>query len=271
MMDLGKVVVTGAGGTIGGYVDFGIKTDRTSLDVTNLAGVRQYLRLRQPQAILHLAGEADVDRSEREPEKTYLLNSIGTYVMARAAQEFDCKLVCVSTSGVFDGESTDPYTATDKPNPINHYGHSKYLGEVAVQGLLKNYLIVRTDWVFGGSKDKDKKLVAKTIAQFSEAEMSGVSDQKGSPTYAKDLVHTIKKLLLEDATGIRHAVNSGSASQYEFMQEIVRIMNGTSVVKPVSAADFRTDAPRWKNKALASDLGMRPWQEALRDYLEFYD
>ena len=40
----------------------------------------------------------------------------------------------------------------DTPNPITVYGHSKYLGELAVQGVLDDYIIMRISWVFGGGR-----------------------------------------------------------------------------------------------------------------------
>lgn len=268
MINLDRVLTTGAGGTIGRYVDFGIRPGRKVLDVTNLEQVRQVCKEQKPEAVLHLAGEANVDQAEREPDKAYFLNAVGTYNLALAAREVGFKLVYISTSGVFDGLESGPYKADDRPNPINHYGHSKYLGELAVGGLLKDYLIVRTDWVFGGGPLGDKKTVSKTIANLKEKEIPGVSDQHGSPTYAKDFVAGIRELLSQDATGIRHVVNSNPASPFEFIKAIVEIMGGTAEVKPVHATDFKLDAPRWKNKVLASDVKLRPWRKALKDYLE---
>ncbi len=270
MTNLSKVLTTGAGGAIGGYVDFGIKPSRGEMDVTNLEEVRRACGKHRPEAVLHLAGEADVDRAEREPERAYFLNSVGAYNLALAAKEFGFKLVYVSTSGVFDGRKAEPYAKNDRPNPINHYGHSKYLGEIAVQQLAPDYLIVRTDWIFGGGPEKDKKTAAKIIAALrrGEKEFSGVSDQQGSPTYAKDFVAGLKELLRQDASGVRHAVNSGPASPYEFIEEIIRLRRAEAEVKKVPAADFKTDAPRWKNKVLQSDVKLRSWREALREYLE---
>lgn len=267
MNDLAKTLITGADGTIGGYIDFGIKTNHAMLDVTSLAHVREVCAKYRPEAVLHLAAYADVDRCEREPEQAYFLNSVGTYNLALAAREYGFKLIYVSTSGVFDGLKDSPYQNDDRPNPINHYGHSKYLGELAVRNLAPDYLIVRTDWVFGGGPQKDKKTVSRTMAKLGAKEISGVSDQQGSPTYAKDFAAGLKELLQEGASGIRQIVNSGPATPYEFIKLIVGEMNGRAEVKPVQAKDFKSDAPRWANKVLASDVNLRPWQDALRDYL----
>ena len=66
-LNLTKVLITGANGMVGFYVDFGIKTDRRSLDVTDLKEVLSVCRKYQPKIIIHLAAETDVDRCERDP------------------------------------------------------------------------------------------------------------------------------------------------------------------------------------------------------------
>lgn len=254
---------------VGSYVDFGIKTDRDSLDVTDLKGVLNVCRKYKPEVILHLAAEADVDRCEREPEHAYAVNSIGTYNMAIAARELDAKLIYISTAGVFDGKKQCPYTEEDKPNPLNYYGHSKYLGELAVRGMLKNYIIARADWMFGGGQGKDKKIVAKIIEQFNKPEIFGVNDNLGSPTFGKDLIAAIKRLIADNAVGLFHLTNKGACSAYKFIKEMVDILGQDIKVRPVNSSFFKLDATRWANKSLDSRVDlMRPWQEALKEYLE---
>ena len=84
--DLSKVLVTGATGMVGSYVDFGIKTDHRSLDITDLGEVLRVCEFYKPDVILHFAAETDVDRCERDPEAAYSVNSMGTYNMAVAAK-----------------------------------------------------------------------------------------------------------------------------------------------------------------------------------------
>ena len=102
-IDLEKILITGSEGMVGSYIDFGIKTDRHSLDVTNLNSVLSICQKNKPSAIVHLVAETDVDKCEREPEHAYLINSIGAYNVALVAKELGIKMVYISTAGVFDG------------------------------------------------------------------------------------------------------------------------------------------------------------------------
>ncbi|MEK9150715.1 MAG: dTDP-4-dehydrorhamnose reductase [Patescibacteria group bacterium] len=268
-IDFSKVLITGAGGMVGSYADFGVKTDRRSLDVTDLKEVLKVCREHKPQVIIHLAAETDVDRCERDPEYAYMVNGIGAYHMALAAKESGAKLVYVSTAGIFDGAKEKSYMEEDEANPQNYYGRSKHLGELAVKGILKNYIIARVCWMFGGGPQKDQKFVAKIIRQFDKGEIKAVDDQIGSPTFGKDLMGAVKKLIEQDAVGVFNLANKGVCSRYEFAREIVNILNPEIKVTPAKMVDFNLDAPRTFNEGLISKVDlMRPWQEALKEYLE---
>ncbi len=254
---------------VGSYADFGIKTNRRSLDVIDLKEVLAVCKKYKPEAIIHLAAETDVDRCERDPEYAYTVNSIGTYNMAVAAKELGIKLVYVSTAGVFDGQKKTPYNEKDEPNPQNYYGRSKFLGELIIKGMLKDYIIARVCWMFGGGPEKDQKFVAKIIRQLDKKEIKVVTDQIGSPTFGKDLITSIKKLIKKDAKGIYNLANRDICSRYEFAEAIVKILKKNTKILPVKMNDFKMDAFRTYNESMVSKIKtQRNWQGALKEYLE---
>ena len=263
-----RTLITGASGMFGSYVDFGIKTDHGSLDVTDLSAVRALCEKLKPTLILHLAAATDLARCEREPDYAYRVNSVGTYHMALAAREHGALLVYVSTSSVFDGKKNEPYTPEDAPNPLSVYGHSKYLGELAVQGIVPEYIIARITWVFGGGKERDKKFVSKILEQLDEPVIRAVADKSASPTYAKDAVDAIKRLIEEGKRGVFHVPNSGSATRADIAREIIAITGSKAKVEEVTDADFATPYATGDNEALEPSIPMRPWREALQEYLE---
>jgi dTDP-4-dehydrorhamnose reductase len=189
---------------IGSYVDFGIRMDHSSLDITDLSQVRAMCHEHKPKVIIHLAAATDLARCEREPDFAHRVNTVGTYNVALVAREIGAKVVYVSTSGVFDGTKEAPWGTEDVPNPQNQYAHSKYLGELAVQGILADHLIVRTSWVFGGGPTKDQKFVGKVMRQLDQSEIQAVADKRGSPAYGKDVIEGIKRLLAEGKSGVYH-------------------------------------------------------------------
>jgi dTDP-4-dehydrorhamnose reductase len=268
--DFSKTLITGATGMVGSYVDFGIKTDRRSMDVTDLKEVMAVTDRYKPNVIIHLAAETDVDRCERDPEHAYIANSIGAFNIAMAAKKIGAKVVYVSTVYVFDGSKKTPYLEDDKPSPNNYYGMSKYLGELAIKGTVNDYLIVRAGWMFGGGPSKDQKFVAKIIKQLDSGEIKAVNDNLGSLTYAKDLINKIRELVSSHKIGIVHVSNSDFCSRYDIALEIKKATGSLAKISPVNSSYFNLDASRSKSDIMESSRGgeMRGWREALGDYIK---
>lgn len=269
---LSNTLITGAGGMIGSYIDFGVKTDRESLDIVNSDAVLAVFQKHKPDVIIHLAAETDMAICEKDPLRAYNVNVIGTYNIAKAAKLIGTKLVYVSTDAVFDGVKKSPYFEDDMPNPQNVYGRSKYLGELIIQGLGGDYLIVRTSWIFGGGPEKDKKFVAKIMNQLKDnniKEIKVINDVYSSPTFAKDFVNALKNLILNGEKGIFHIVNSGVASRYDVAKELVQITGSHVKLVSVSAGFFPSDIKAINTGGLASKkIKLRSWQEALEEYVQ---
>ena len=266
-----KTLITGADGMVGSYLDFGIKTDRETLDVTNLTSVLEMVNKIKPKVILHLAALTDLDTGEKNPSLAYFINTVGTYNVALAARKIGAKLVYISSTGVFDGKKKGAYKENDIPNPMNHYGHSKYAGELIIQSMLSNYIIARACWMFGGGPTRDKKFIAKNIQQLKKpdvTEIKAVNDVKGSPTFGKDLVEALKKLITKNAKGIFHLTNKGVCSRYDVAKIIVGTLKPSVKVVGVNGDYFNLPAKRVTNESSVSRVNlMRPWQEALQEYL----
>src|SRR3989344_8587931 len=197
-----KTLITGSDGMVGSYIHFGVRMNHHSLDVTNLSNVMSVCTEHMPRVIINFAAATDLARCQQDPAYAYTVNSVGTYNLALAARRIGAKLVYISTFAVCDGTKKEPYTETDIPNPLNIYGHSKYLGELAASGILDDFLLVRASWIFGGGKDKDIKFVGKILKQLDKDEIKIITDKRGSPTYAKDLVASIRQLITENKKGI---------------------------------------------------------------------
>ena len=282
-----NILVTGAGGMVGSYVpsvfadDALILTDIIDgfepLDVRDPSAPMRAITAHRPDVVLHLAAATDVDWCEQQPDEAYLTNAIGTQNVALACQATGALLVYISTAGVFWGDKPEPYVEFDAPNPANIYGRSKLAGEEIVRSLLPRCYIVRAGWMVGGAQ-KDKKFVGKIARLIAEGRrpLQVVNDKWGSPTYAKDLLIGIRQLLATGYFGLYHMVNQGCCSRYDVAMAIREALERTDIeMVPVSSAAFPLPAPRARSEAMRNlklDLlglnGMRPWQEALKEYLE---
>ena len=230
----------------------------------------------RPDIMVHIAAYTDVDGCELNEEKAFAVNAEGTKHVALTASRCQAKMVYLSTDYVFDGNKREPYLESDSPHPLNVYGRSKWKGEQYVQELVKDPLIVRTEWLFGRY---GKNFVTSILRQAGEKRvLSIVNDQIGSPTYTVDLAKAISALIQFDASGIFHVANSDLCTWYTFGQAILKLSGMDKVrVIPISSKELGRPAIRPSYSVLncqklkkKTGLTLRPWSEALKEYLSTY-
>src|SRR5208337_3685476 len=207
--------------------------DQKDFDIGEETAVgRAFLELR-PEFVFHLAAFTDVDGCEANPSKAEQVNALGTRNVARACAEIGAGLLYVSTDYVFDGRGKRPYREDDCPNPISVYGLTKLQGERHVQALVPKHLIVRSSWLYG---PHGKNFVATILKVAKDrADLSVVSDQRGSPTYTRHLAPKLVELMANGVYGVFHVTGSGQCSWCEFAEAIVRLGGYPQVrVHPIS-------------------------------------
>ncbi len=244
------------------------------IDITDLEAVKELFFRLTPHFVIHAAAYTDVDGCEKDVDKAYKVNALGTRNIALACQKLDIPLLYLSTDFVFRGDKENPYDEFDEPHPVNIYGKSKLAGENYVGSFLSRYFIVRSSWLYGRW---GKNFVATILKLAQEKSvLKVVDDQVGSPTYTKDLSQQIKRLVATELYGTYHITNSGRCSWYEFAQEILKLA-GTKGVKvtPITSGELARPAARPKfsvldNCCLRLSLGdgMREWKEALKEYMK---
>ena len=274
-----RILVLGARGMLGTDLlkewqsDELIAAGSAEADIRNFAEVEKLVSRVRPDWIILSAAYTDVDGCERDPELAFAVNGTGVENVARAAQSIGARIFLVSTDYVFDGVSSRPYEISDPIAPINVYGASKAAGEAALRNSSGAWCIARTSWLFGvhGPSFPEKILQA---AQ-THPELSVVNDQVGSPTYTRDLAGAIRDLVRKDARGVTHITNEGICSWFDFAREILLQSGRQSVpVLPITTDQSSRPARRPNYSVLsptslhAYGVRLRPWQEALRAFLQ---
>lgn len=285
-----RILITGAAGQLGRElravlardellpVDLGATADGiVGLDITDFRRTVALIAEFAPEVVIHGAAYTDVDGCERDPDLAYRVNALGTQNIALACQQSNAALVYLSTDYVFDGTKGAPYLEFDAVRPISVYGHSKLAGEGYVQALLRRFYVVRTAWLYGdGPKNFPKTILAAAGRQSS---VFGVSDEVGSPTWARDLAAALARLIREPRYGLYHLTNEGHCSRAEYVRAILDLSgHGDVAVEPLTAAEFGARYPlpakrpafaALRNYCAATALGiqLRPWREALAEYL----
>lgn len=214
-----------------------IKTDMTSKSV-----LESLFNKIKPNIIYMPAFISNVNYCElnEEPNK---INELGVRNVVESCKTHNTKLVFFSTDYIFDGLS-GPYLETDKPNPINKYGHTKLLCEKIVKEL-NNYLIIRTTVVYGYDKESKNFLMTFNKAIMDEQECKIPYDQIGTPTYVNDLSEISIQLAERNKKGIYNVVGPDLCSRYVFTLKIARIFDlNEDLIKPISTLKLNQPAKR---------------------------
>jgi len=272
-----RIAITGSSGQLGQALQEALATDtllpmhRPEHDITQLSRIVEAIGAFQPDVVLHAAAMTDVDGCERNPQLAYAVNVIGTRNVAVAAQQCGAALVYISTDYVFAGDRQEPYWEYDLPNPQSVYARTKWAGEQVVRDLLTRFYIVRVAWLYGDGPRNFVKTVLRLAKERGALQM--VTDEVGSPTYAPDVAQALVRLLAQPAYGLYHFTNSGICSRYAWAREILRLAGREEV--PLTPTENYPRAARVpKHVQLANTMGqalgitLRPWQEALADYME---
>ena len=280
---MGRILVIGAKGMLGTDLievlpisfpnDEILGWDIDDIDIREEKNTVTKIENLRPEIVINVAGYTHVDGCELNEKEAFSANAEGMKHIALGAQRCGAKVIYLSTDYIFDGKKKEPYLEDDLPNPINVYGHSKWKGERYVQEMTKDGLIVRTQWLFGRYENN---FVISILRQAKEKKiLSIVNDQIGSPTFTIDLSKAISMLIRFKACGIFHVTNSDLCSWYTFGQAILKLSGMEDVrVIPISSKELGRQAIRPSYSVLNTqkfkwETGMvlRPWSEALKDYL----
>ena len=273
-----RVIVTGAGGMLGGDVtDELVGRDhevyalaRANLDITDPADVEDALREIRPDVVVNCAAWTDVDGAEANERAAMAVNDTGAGLLARAARDRGASIVQISSDYVFDGAKRTPYVESDMPNALSAYGRSKQAGETSVAVANPRHWIVRTSWLYGVRGGNFVETMLRLASE--QPEVLVVSDQVGSPTYTRHLATAIADLIEGRLPyGIYHLAAAGSCSWYEFAQEIFDLTDTECRVMAATTEMLARPAPRPAYSVLGTEHDDAPvlpdWREGLRAYL----
>lgn len=276
-----KILLLGHKGMLGSdlFLQLGKKheitgLDKDEIDIASLSECRKAVDENAPEIVINAAAYTDVDGCEKAKEECFNINAEAVKNIAESCRKKNIRIIHFSTDYVFDGNSSEPYKEDHGCNPINLYGAAKLAGERYLQSLSNNYLLIRTEWLYGKNGKNFVRTILEKAGTTNKLEI--VDDQIGSPTYTRDLAAAVDLLMGRNIAGIFHITNRGSCSWFQFTQKILQETGITGVqVLPIKSDKLGRPARRPHYSVLsmqkftqATGKIMQPWQLALQDYLQ---
>jgi dTDP-4-dehydrorhamnose reductase len=281
-MSINKILVTGANGQLGWELtqlaasypmyEF-IFADRSMFDLSKPELFESLILQWAPQAIINTAAYTAVDKAETEQDLANLINETAVAELARITGENDILFITFSTDYVFNGNATSPYLPDTKLEPVNFYGKTKADGEQMAIAENENTIIIRTSWVFSSHGNNFVKTMMRLMKERDTLNIVG--DQKGRPTYAKDLANATIQILIalnegKNIRGIYHYANAGETTWFGFAEKIKALAGLECDLKAITSDQFPTPAKRpnysvLDTQKIEKDLGIEipSWETAL--------
>ena len=124
------------------------------------------------RTVFHLAAVSSVPRSIAEPERSYLVNALGTMRVAEAARKAAVSRVVYSaSSSAYGANERLPKVETDLPEPISPYAATKLAGEHVMLAWARSYgistICLRYFNIFGPRQPADSAYSA-VVAVFAK-------------------------------------------------------------------------------------------------------
>ncbi len=246
--------------------------------------LKNVIEMHKPDLVINAAAYTQVDLAENNKKDVFRINSEALSTIANSCKKNCSKLIHFSSDYVFDGKKNQPYLETDKPNPINIYGKSKFEGEKNIINSNCNFFIFRIAWLMSVYNNNFIKFIVTKLKNGENLKI--INDQIGTPTTTKLIVETTKKVLISKKIlpkKIFHIAPNGSVSWYHFaiyiskkLEEKKLIIN-QSMIEPITSFEYGSIAERPKYSVLnnkkiekAINVTMPCWKKSIDELIEYH-
>lgn len=245
-------------------------------DIADPAAVREALEVYRPDAVINAAaatGRPNVDALEARPFQTWRSNAAGPLVLAELCQERSVWLLHLGSGCIFYGPSPEPggWREADPANPISLYARTKYAADLVLSEL-EGVLVLRLRMPIDGVPGP-RNLISKITGY------GAVVDVMNSVTVLDDLVHVVRRLLVERPSGALHATNPGVLSHRHLIARYQALVDPSHTCEFITPDELtrrglvarpRSNAILDTSRLNALGISMRPVEEALDHALRQY-
>jgi len=274
-----KILLLGATGKMGlslGSVLDGaynvVGKNSKDFDAANLREVESLIEDTRPDIVINTVAFLGIDPCEVQPNRALQMNTLYPKRLAELSKKMGFLLVHFSTDAVFNDQKDDFYLETDRPEPVNLYGLTKFGGDCFIQSIAQRYYIFRIPILFGKSL-KANQFVEKMLDRVRQGQkvLKISSDIYSSPTYSSDVADEVRRIIESSSSfGTYHIANDGKTSLYELIKEIIGNLGLRVKIEKASFRDFPYVGVKNTNTPLRSAKikSLRPWREAVKAYCD---
>ncbi len=250
----------------------GCMVDAPQGDIRDEAFVSGAISAAQPDLIVNTVGKTSIDWCEMNRTEAFEVNTLGSDVVAKAAEERGIYLLHISSGCVQESlTAEDVHAEEDAPHPLCYYSWTKVwaenlLSERARRGSLK-VLVLRPRQLLSA-------MVSPRNALIKMLTYSKFIDTPNSCTIVEDLLEVSWQLIQKDATGLYNVVNPGITTPYRIAEALKRHLKPEMAFTKISKDELnrmtlakRVDCVLSGAKLEKEGIRLRPIEERLAEIL----
>jgi dTDP-4-dehydrorhamnose reductase len=231
-----RVLITGGSGLLGQYLNIQISKKHKILtlyntnigncgnfysqkiDLLNFEQLENIFNDFKPEIVIHTAALANTFYSSTpNPKKVYDINVNVTHQLAKLCNQYNSKMIYISTDLVYAGYRGSMLKEDAKLIPVSIYAETKLMGEIKIQSTFENYIIFRTALLFGFGMNHSSNHFHKMFFELKEGgPVKLFVDQYRTPISLLEAARVISEVLnLDIKSEILNVGGSERISRYE--------------------------------------------------------
>ena len=281
-----QILVSGSTGQVGSELKHIAKAfphftltfkDRKGLDLSNEKSIKKALTEKPYDFLINAGAYTAVDKAEQDKQAARKVNALSmNYIVQHCPKQ--TKILHISTDYVYHINPLRPLEESDKVNPKGIYAKTKLEGEQILLRKRPDSIVMRTSWVYSSYGHNFVKTMLR-LGKERDA-LNIVSDQLGTPTYARDIATTLFTIIERrnvatignlPKSGIFNYSSLGLTNWADFAREIFKQTGIKCKVGETSTKAYNAPAarPLWsmmsKEKIQQTyHITIPQWQESLR-------
>ena len=252
-----NILVLGGSGVVGHHLylelskEHNVKTVSKSsknssfnLDVLDFHSLENLISKENPDVVINaVKPPLSTDKMEEEKAVAFSINTLLPERLSLIQEKYGFKYVHISTDWIYEGKKGEIYSEESLAYPKNYYSVTKLLAEERVKCISKDYIIARTEGVYG-IDEKGTNLFLRIKNATASNPVQLAEDQFSQPIYSGELARIIGILLNKGTKGVFNIVGLDFVSRYEFGSRLVKAFNYNSgIIKPFSIKDRKLPVP----------------------------
>ncbi len=269
-----KILITGGSGLLGQYLNIELSKvneiltfyysnignckdyNSAKVDITNHEAVNKILSDFNPEIVIHTAAVSNPNiASKLSSKEVYSINVNATKNIAEQCKKINAKLIYSSTDLVYAGYRGSMLVEEGKLIPISIYAETKLMGEVKIQEIFDNYLILRTALMYGFGLNHSKCHFHEMYNNLVEGKTVKLfTDQFRTPLALHEAARMITELVEKDIK--KEVINFGGperVSRFQLGEKLCDIASlDKNLLVPISMNDF-PDMPQVEDVSMNTE------------------